>query len=431
MSSNFSSSNSSTAGWEFPHGLALLVPMFWVIIVWVGLYVEHIVFLKNVNLQALYLRITLVLPLSAIAFFLVALYPWSWYWVLIFSSVLNGYIVLGFHALVIAFGRRKCKIEDSVMAAERSRQPLPPLCLKCGCGCCTEKPFPSGEAAIAYWRGWAAQFIVVKTLMALFQAVNQVYGPVDGLRAVLGLITVASVLAAAYSVMVLVASIRQDPSEPYKGLHVRRKFVFVKCVFFIIILNNLVLNPFVVSGLIPIPQWMCSASALASNETWCHSRWLAVAYLLELCILIVVAAVHYRHADFLHPVHGPELHHWWRRTRVFTYAIFRIFDLARFWRGEYSHMPDYTDNDDAGNLHDKSAGAAAAEAGKTGTEAQADMEVEVEEKADEHAPAIGEGETPLQHAKASELEAVREEEEETASAKDDEVPDDSVEVIVT
>ena len=146
-----------------------------------------------------------------------------------------------------------------------------------GCCCCVSKTigwranvrsfFCTEEienADIAYdtLTNQVLQVGIVKPLATLVEAIiYQVNSKTHRIAFnLLNAVSAISVIIALIALLRVYKATNHAPGLPLKNHNVVSKFIILKALFFLLIVNNLLFEPLIEGNSIPIPDWLCAAS---------------------------------------------------------------------------------------------------------------------------------------------------------------------------
>jgi len=212
-------------------------------------------------------------------------------------SILEGYIFICFYALMIAWGWRHGNVYEALLVSEKFQNKV------CSIRCCSCGPTVERGHAILWILFWqVAQLIFFKPLMALVDLiVYQNSGELSkGVKLMTSLVTLTSVVVASLAMFRVYRSLLKVHTEQEKseskngllnGLHPFRKFLIIKLLVFLILLNSLLFTNLIPSAM-PVPSFLCS-----DQSVYCQNIYLAFIFSCESIVIILPAAIFFRNSE--------------------------------------------------------------------------------------------------------------------------------------
>lgn len=258
---------------------------------WFFLVSLHASRLRVLAVQASYLQLTLVFPVYCSLVAMATVIPSVAPCIDVIVGFLEGYIIFGFAALILALARQRNKNVYSIVGDDRYAK-----------HCCAIKLLDlrfgkalAGPRALELLRGQIIQFWVVKPIVNLIQAIPE-YVNNDhskGINFLTGLVGAVSIIIALRALLVLYLTFRHH----LVGMNLYAKFVVIKLIFLGIIINTLVLQRLLDSGAITVPAGLCP-SGFENSALVCELRYLSFIQSLQCCAIFFVAVYLFSPGDF-------------------------------------------------------------------------------------------------------------------------------------
>mmetsp|Transcript_17090 Transcript_17090/g.20703 ORF Transcript_17090/g.20703 Transcript_17090/m.20703 type:complete len:365 (+) Transcript_17090:48-1142(+) len=277
--------------------VALLVPFAFTTAAVLGASVVHLMNVKHVIFQGLYIRILLVFPLVSVLSIIAAIKYSLSFWMEVIVSLLEGYILLFFVGLFIGWAWRQGDPYKCLIESKWTRYPSK-LCFRFGC---YKKPFKTPEEAVNFILLCIYQYIVIRPGIALAVAI---FYAVEGREPsrwtlfILAVIRVISIAVALLSLGRLYWALKT--ADLLTGLKGFRKLTIVKFLLTMIVFNSLVLSPLITNEKILVPNFLCSDAELAENKDDCQNALVQWILLLETSVLTFIAVLVFRVHEFFH-----------------------------------------------------------------------------------------------------------------------------------
>lgn len=282
--------------WEWPNGKLMLIPVCTTWAVWLLLLVEHMINLAHVQdyvmrFQALYARILLVFPVIISLIYIAACFPWGQIWIDFLVAILEAYCLVMLFALELGFAHilfSHEKIMETLLNSRATNR----LFIIFG------RKFETTEQVFNHHKWVVYQTILFRPLPYLIKAILiQVLGnlPKYG-HVLLRVVATISLVLAVLAIIRIYLCLHWSPDRPIsrRGYGFRNKFIMVKVLFLIIVLNNLIVLPLIAARIIPVKGWFCTPDTLAGFASHCQSRLQDVIVIIELSIVMVPTAFFYR-----------------------------------------------------------------------------------------------------------------------------------------
>jgi hypothetical protein len=267
---------------------------------------EHLLVVKHVRFQGVFLRSVFIFPLVSVLAFVGGQYYHALPWVEVAIGLIEGYIFMLFFGLFVGWAWCKGDVYANMLGSARTRVACYTPIRSCG------HRYSTGEAALTSIKWQMYQFAVVKPLVNLAKAVSEVKSgevtqPVQLITAIFNLI---SIVVALRAVLGLYYALSKGPGVDadgkvvdsklnhnlLHGLSAAYKFLIIKTFLFFIVLNGLVVVPLIVSDKLKAPAALCDVlnPAAADFTHACHARFEAWIIMLESAIIVLFAVFCFR-----------------------------------------------------------------------------------------------------------------------------------------
>ncbi len=313
-----------------------VAPLLVVLATFAVLLGEHLMLVKHVRFQGVFLRSVLIFPVVALLAF------WGGYafnlieWIHVVIALVEGYVFLLFYGLFVGWAWCKGDVHANMMGNGHSQAPIYLLPRSWF----FNRPYANGAAALRSLKWRMCQYAVVKPLTTFISAlVNASAGEDSQAAETVALVKrVAQVITtcvALHATFILYKALCKGDGKPdskagknlLHGLNGVRKFLVIKLFLWAIIANAIFINPLVDSGVITAPPLLCAPLDPALPEEACYVRLEAWIIMLETAIVACIGALSFRHSaiDALDDCHKNE----GNNTACSLFAsIFKVWDVV-------------------------------------------------------------------------------------------------------
>jgi hypothetical protein len=313
-----------------------VAPLLVVLATFAVLLGEHLMLVKHVRFQGVFLRSVLIFPIVALLAF------WGGYayhlfeWIHVVIALVEGYVFLLFYGLFVGWAWCNGDVHANIMGNGHSQVPIYLLPRSWF----FNRPFANGAAALWSLKWRMYQYAVVKPLADLISAVVKASAGADSQAAeavalVSKVAQVISTVLTLQATFILYSALRKGDGKPdskagqnlLRGLQGVRKFLVIKLFLWAVIANAILINPLVDSGVITAPSQLCVPLDPALPEEACHARLEAWIIMIEAAIVACIGALSFRHSaiDALDNCHKNK----GNNTACSLFAsIFKVWDVV-------------------------------------------------------------------------------------------------------